>query len=109
MKNKMKNLPSFEEFINEQTLQDRTKNDFLESDWGWNLAHDKIEAHLGADASDIEELDLDKLSDFNEGEITTFSTKEKGNFVLNCGTSNGKPACRLEDELNNITKYYIKK
>ena len=98
---------TFEDFINEKTLQDRSTKDFEDSDWGHYLAHDKIEAHLNADAENIEELN--ELPTFEEGEITTFSTKEKGNYVLNCGVADGKPACRLEDELNNVTKYYVQK
>ena len=103
----MKNLQTYEQFVNEQSLQDRSEKDFYDSDWGHYLAHDKIEAHLNAEADSIEEVK--DLPNFSEGTITTFSTKEKGNYVLNCGTIEGKPACRLLDELNNVTTFYIKK
>lgn len=106
-KKKMKNLQTYEDFLIEQTLQDRSTKDFEDSDWGHYLAHNKIERHLNANAKDIEELK--DLPEFEEGQITTFSTKEKGNYVLNCGTANGKPACRLEDELNRVITFYVKK
>lgn len=99
-------IPTFNEFINEQTLADRTEK-FPSNDWGFELMEEKIKKHLNVSIEQIEELE--DLPGFIEGELSTYSTAAEGNFVLNCGMAKGKPACRSLDELNNITRYYIPK
>ena len=112
----MKNLHTFEEFLNEKTLMDREKSDYDTNDIGFQLMRDHIAKHLKAKPEDIEELSnldgfvpLTDLSPTKYGSISTYSTSTKGNFVLTCGTANGKPACGVEDELNKVYLYYIKK
>jgi hypothetical protein len=102
-----KYIPTFDEFVNEQTLEDTTKTEFPHNDGGYHLMRDIIKKHLGVDEDQIEELD--SVPNFEEGKISTYSTAAKGNFVLNCGKSEDKAVCRSLDELNNITKYYIAK
>jgi hypothetical protein len=103
----MKNhIPTFEDFVNEQTLADRN-NEYPVNDWGYELMEEKIKKHLNVNADQIEELE--DLPGFIEGELSTYSTAAEGNFVLNCGRVEDTPACRSLDELNNITLYYIPK
>lgn len=105
--NMKKHIPTFVEFVNEQTLQDTRKTEFPHNDWGFHLMRDTIKQHLGVEENQIEELD--SFPDFEEGSLSTYSTAAKGNFVLNCGKSGNKAVCRCLDELNDITKYYVAK
>jgi hypothetical protein len=99
-----KHVPTFDQFLNERTLADheaaRDKND-----WGYTMIFREIEEHLGKAATEIEELS--SVENYVDGEKNTaFSTAEKGNFVLNCGESDGTPCCRLLDELNDVITFY---
>lgn len=95
----------FKEFLNEQNLEDRSLKDYDDNDWGYYLMKNKIEKHL--DLPDENILELEYLPDFEEGEISTYSTSTKGNFVLNCGSYSKGPACKVIDELNDVILYYI--
>jgi hypothetical protein len=98
-----KHIPTFNEFLVEQTLKD-SSDTVPKNDVGYQMIFTAIENHLGKPMSEIEELDT--IEGF-EGETTkSFSTGSEGIFVLTCGRSAGFPVCCLLDELNDITKYY---
>jgi hypothetical protein len=106
-KTKMKtknHIPTFNEFLLETSLRDHS-NTVPVNDIGYQLIFDAIEKHLQKSMDEIEELS--EVDGFQEGPIKNFSTAKEGNFVLNCGHSKGYPACRLLDELNNTTKFYM--
>ena len=96
-------IPTYEQFLDEGTLRDDSMKVPI-SDVGYQMIFVAIEKYLQKPMAEIEEVE--SVEDFVSGEIKTFSTVIEGNFVLDCGFSNGKSICKLLDELNDEIKFY---